>query len=231
MKDQRLSRIVLRGIVLIAVLMMSSALWADTVLAQFPPPGSTTGMTVTVTPGVDPSQVSAVRNGIQELQINGNAAWIAAGSPEIGLVFLADINGIHTASIDPIGNITDRSDYTVGFTAPGSNDITYALEVQVISSSDTGFFGFTIRAVGGGVGFGSCDQFIDSAGNNGQGGECFAFADGQVHDLGLITGVDNLEIQTPAPDASVPEPSSLLLLGTGLASGLAGLRRKRVTTN
>src|SRR6185437_3211595 len=170
-------------------------------------PGSVTGMTVTVTPGADPSQMSAVRNGIGELQITGNAAWAAAGSPEIGLVYLADFNGIHTQSIDSHGNITDQSDYTVGFTAPGSNDITYALEVQVVSSSDTGSFGFLIRAVGGSVGSGTCDQFVDSVGNNGVGGECFAFADGQVHDLGLFTGVDNLEIQTPAPDASVPEPN------------------------
>lgn len=230
MKDQRLSHSVVRGIAFVAVLLLSSSLWADTVLVQFPPPGSIgIGMTVTVTPGADPSQVTAVRNGIGEAQINGNSVWDAAGRPEIGLVNLADINGTHTQFFDPQGNIFDQSDYTVGFTAPGSNDIAYFLQVRVVSSSDTGSFGFLIRAVGGGVGFGTCDQFVDAAGNNGIGGECFAFADGDIHDLGLFTGVDNLEVQTPAPDASVPEPSSLLLLGTGLVGGLAGLRRKLAT--
>jgi len=227
MKDQRLSRKLVHGIAFIAVLLLSSSLWADTILVQFPPLGSPGGMTVTVTPGADPSQVQAGRNGIGELQITGNAAYDAAGRPETGLVLLTDLDGIHTQSVDSNGNITEESRYNVGFTVPGSNDIAYELEVKVVSSSDLGTFGFLFRAFGG-VGFGTCDQFIDSVGNS-IGGECFAFADGQVHDLGLFTGVDNLEIQTPAPDASVPEPSSLLLLGTGLVSGLAGLRRKLVT--
>ena len=47
MKDQRLSRSVVHEIAFVAVLLLSSSLWADTVLAQFPPPGSFTGMTVT----------------------------------------------------------------------------------------------------------------------------------------------------------------------------------------
>src|SRR5882757_1648466 len=88
MKDQRLSLKVVSGIVFIAVLMLSSTVWADTILLQFPPPGSPPpgsffGMTVTVAPGADPSQVLAIRNGIGEAQINGNAAWAAAGKPEI----------------------------------------------------------------------------------------------------------------------------------------------------
>jgi hypothetical protein len=231
MKDQRLSRTVLRGIVLIAVLMMSSALWADTILLQFlPPPAANFGLgaTLTVTPGAEPSQVD-VGDFEAGIFASSNAVWYNAGHTETGFVHLTDVNGVHLQVTDSNGNIFDYSFYSIGFTAPGSNVIVNEINVQTVFSSDTLAASFLIRNTTGSLG--TCDQFTDSVGRTGVGGECFAYADGQVHDLGLFTGVDNLEIQTPAPDASVPEPSSLLLLGTGLASGLAGLRRKHVTTN
>jgi hypothetical protein len=226
MKDQRLSRSVVRGIAFVTVLLLSSSLWADTILLQF----TAGGQTLTVTPGAEPTQVGT---GDFEAGIfaNSNMAWFNAGRPENGIVLLSDLNGVHSSFVDGQGTIFDVSDYAIGFTAPGSNVIVNELSVHTEFSSDTGAAGFLIRNTSGGP-LGTCDQFIDSAGNNGVGGECFAFADGNIHDLGLFTGVDNLEIQTPAPDAApVPEPSSFLLLATGLMSGAAGLRRKHATRN
>jgi hypothetical protein len=227
MKDQRLSRKVVRGIAFIAVVMLSSSLWADTILVQFRDP---LFPNLVVTPGTEPSQVHT-GNFEAGIFLTPSDAWFAALRPENGILQAADINQLEYDRFPgPNGSTWVKGSFYIGFTAPGSNVILNSLAFNFESNDDLGLFGYLLR-VGFGANGGSCDQFIDSAGNNFHGGECLAYADGDIHDLGLFTGVDSLEIQAPAPDASVPEPSSLLLLGTGFVSGLAGLRRKHATGN
>jgi hypothetical protein len=229
MKNQRLSLKVARGIAFIAVLMLSSSLWADTILFQYAPVSpnhpDVTIAYPTVTPGAS-TQVT-VTDFIQNegfTRIASTAAW---NRNETSLVARAQQLGIDTEfSVGPAN--FDQYDYFLGFTAPGSNVILDGFTIEIVISGEADVAFFNVYARGGGPQFelGTCDKFDVLSENYVGGGECMALADGQIHDLGLLTDVDNLEVQLAAPDASVPEPSSFLLLGTGLVSGAAGLRRK-----
>src|SRR5882724_3150715 len=196
MKDQRLSQKVVLGIVFVAVVMLSSSLWADTILLHFTPSDFSKDADIIVTPGAEPTQAGTFN--FEGTFVFGSGAWAAAGRPTIGFLHVAEENAILLDQfVDFNGNLHQDSAYFIGFTAPGSNVIVDGIDIgfHYAEGDPINPFWFQMKAGSHGLGGVTCDQFIDEVGNNGIGGECFAYADGEIHDLGLFTGVDNLEVQ------------------------------------